>query len=391
MKKFSVILVFIFLILTLAAVQAAGNRISTPDRSRDMIGWYSSLKLDSAGSPVISYLDATNGDLKLLHCDDPYCVGPGDSITVPDAVGIVGFHTSLVLDSSGNPVVSYFSYSDKVLKLLHCNDPDCAGGDDNISIADASSGLGGDTSLVLDDNGFPVISYSGNKFKILHCNDINCTGDDESVSIPDPSVSGWYNSLALDGDGYPVVSYWDNNIPGALKLLHCNDPNCQGGDESIIAVDTGGYPGAYNSMILDGNGYPTVAYRKNDGVLSKLNVLHCNDPNCAGGDESIVSLDPGSTAIEWISLALDGTGNPVVSFWDIINGYLRLLHCNDVNCTGGNDTVTVVDRQGPPGQSSGEGTSLALDSNDYPLISYFVFDAIGAGDLKLAVCGDVGC
>jgi hypothetical protein len=47
------------------------------------------MTLDSGGNPVVAYFDFTNRDLRVLHCGDPNC-GSGNSITTPDASGTVG-------------------------------------------------------------------------------------------------------------------------------------------------------------------------------------------------------------------------------------------------------------------------------------------------------------
>jgi hypothetical protein len=144
-----------------------------------------------------------------------------------------------------------------------------------------------------------VVSYydSSNKdLKVLHCDDPKCSGD-ESANITSPDTSGgefWYTSLVLDGSPThnPVVSYYHRWPNYDLKVLHCDDPKCSG-DESanISSPDTGGNVGAYTSLALDGSGYPVVSYW--DGTNFDLKVLHCDNPKCAAAAVGGIAELPG--------------------------------------------------------------------------------------------------
>jgi len=359
-----------------------GGWIALAD-SADVVGQYTSLALDASGYPVVSYYDVTNGNLKVLHCNDAICDGVGESITSPDSGNVVGSHSSLAL-VAGNPVVSYYDVTNGNLKVLHCNDANCAGSNESITSPDTVGIVGAYTSLELDGSNNPVISYydlDDANLKVLHCDDVNC-GDDESGHITSPDttgVVGQYTSLIMYS-GNPTVGYYDATH-GQLKVLRCGDANCTSAN-SVARPDVGGDVGAHTWLALDGSGRPVVSYQ--DVANNDLKVMRCNDANCAGNDESIASPDTAGAVGPDTSLALDASSRPVVSYYDIGNGDLKVLHCGNDNCTSGNSITS------PDGATSDVGwyTALALDASGNPVVSYTDNSNV---DLKVMHCNDPNC
>jgi uncharacterized repeat protein (TIGR01451 family) len=305
------------------------------------VGQYTSLALDTNGYPVISYYDADNDDLKLAHCTDANCTA-ANIVTVDDGGPLplndnVGQYTSLALDANGYPVISYYDADNDDLKLAHCTNANCTAA--NIVVVDAPGNVGRFTSLVLD-GGNPVISYyadTNGNMKVARCNDPVCDGVGESIEIVDAlDNTGFTTSVALDGAGNPIISYYDTTSDD-LKVAHCNDNDCTGGDESIEIVDDGGpLPlnddvGRYTSLALYGAGNnPVIAYY--DGTNGNLKLTHCNDADCTGADESIVAVDIAGDVGQYTSMVLDANGYPVISYYADSGGDLKVVHCDTPYC-----------------------------------------------------------
>ena len=353
----------------------ARNVITSPD-TEAFVGDWLSLVVDGSGNPVVSYYDLAEYDLKLLRCGNAKC-SAGNVIASPDTAGQVGAYASLVLDGDGNPVLSYFDSTNEDLKVLHCGDRDCSTGN-VITSPDTQGDVGRYTSLVLDGKGNPLVSYydgTNLSLKVLHCGNPDCSAGNV-ISSPDTAGTAG-TSLALDGNGNPVISYRDlTNYD--LKVLHCGDRDCSTSNV-IASPDTEGRIDRATSLLLDSDGNPVVIYR--DSTNEVLKVLRCGDPNCTFGNV-ITALSTTGDVGRYASLALDSIGNPVIGYGDLTDVNLKVLHCGDANCTSGN-VATSTDTTGKPGLS----ISLALDASGNPIVTY-----VGSGhDMRLLHCGNPNC
>jgi hypothetical protein len=76
-------------------------------------GTYSSIAVDNAGRPHISYYDSASDDLKYAYQNE----AGGWYIYTVDSSGNVGQYTDLVLDSSDRPYISYYDVTNNALKF----------------------------------------------------------------------------------------------------------------------------------------------------------------------------------------------------------------------------------------------------------------------------------
>ncbi len=319
------------------------------------------------------------------------CVGRPWYIQTVDSSGNTGSSSSLAIDPSGYPHISYHDRANSDLQYAAWN-----GTCWDIQTVDSSGSVGSHTSLALDANGHPHISYQGGgdlKYAAW-----NGTGWD--IQTADDSFwVGWYTSLALDSNDYPHISYYAQ-VSGNLKYAAWT-----GTGWDVQTVDSTGDVGEYSSLALGSNDYPRISYRDfSDGDLkyAAWNGSTWNIQSVyAGGSFCSLALDsadhPHITQGGWLryaawngtswehtildssrlyydtSLALDASGYGRVAYRDQSNGDLKYAFR-----TGSASWYReTVDSAGDVGSYP----SLDLDASGYPHISYY--DQTN-GDLKYA-------
>jgi len=116
--------------------------------------------LASGDKPVISYFDDSNGALKIAICNDTTCSSPTFKTLDSLPSGIVGSYTSIALASGDKPVVSYRDGTNGNLKLVVCDDSAC--NSTTITTLDSAGEVGTHTSIALAADDRPVVSYTDN-------------------------------------------------------------------------------------------------------------------------------------------------------------------------------------------------------------------------------------
>lgn len=205
---------------------------------------------------------------------------------------------SMVLDSNEYPVIAYSSITS--LKLMHCNDDCCVGGDETINTLFNLGAIVQGISVQLDMNGIPAISFfTGSILQIARCTTPSCSGFVSIDTLDSDSPTGQYTSLQFCGGQFdlPVISYF--NVGNQDLMITCSlNPEEQSNQPSVsplpcdnVVVDNFTAPdvGWFTSMACaPSTGFPVVAYQ---GVTeTTLQLVICGDRLCTSGNVYVSTL-----------------------------------------------------------------------------------------------------
>jgi uncharacterized repeat protein (TIGR01451 family) len=357
---------FLLALVTVAALLAAllqpalpvkanpGWQIQTLDSATDVrVGWVSSIALDSSGNPHISYtyVDITywNGVLKYAsyngtawNTETVYTSGNDSPV----------YSTSLALDSSDRPHISFYesdiAHHDGYYKYASYNGT--AWQIQTIESGYPSGGPDTVSSIAVDSSDSPHVSFwKGSDPTALKYASYNGTAWNTEIVDSNCASS---NSLAIDGNA-PHISYNQDTSGSYLGYATYN-----GTAWNTTQVTPSWYRGRYNSIAIDSSHYPHIShtYQASGTYIGDLNYAYKD----ASGWHNQTVDSVGDTGYH-TSLALDSFDHPHISYIDDTNNYLKYAWYD-----GASWNIETVDTQNVYPTS----TSLALDSCGYPHISY---------------------
>jgi hypothetical protein len=339
------------------------------------VGNSDAVTIGSDGLGLISYVDGTNGKLKVAHCNDGVC-GSATASALDSGVGsgIADYGTSIAVGADGLGLVTYFDAVNDALKLAHCSNVACT----SATRSTLDTGPAGvSSSVTVGADGLALISYRDPSFgvlKVAHCDNLVCTSATKTAL--DNALNDGDTSVAIGADGLGLVSYYDWTN-GDLRVAHCDNTACTTSTKNTI--DSAGDVGYYNALAIGADGLGLIAYNDHSGGLK---VAHCNDAACSGAFIATLATGAIGTGTS-VTVGADGLG--VIGYYDASsgNGDLKVAHCNTTLCSAA--SLSSVDT-GP--DDLGRYSSATLGTDGLVLISYYD----GTNDnLKVAHCSNAFC
>jgi len=306
--------------LLFASARATEWTIETVDSTET--GLYSSLRIDKDGNAHVTYVVGGQNELRYAFWDHLQ----KKWFTMP--VDINASFCSLTLDSKQRPHISYAEAGTASGSRLRYARWDGSKWSKEAIPLDSDI-IGFYTSIALDTADRPNISfyeYRGRKGTDLHIRlrVVSWTGQYWEVRTVDGSEgSGKYNSMAADAAGQLRLAYANVHAltPGARmatwngkewRLEIVDDRTSSNGDTVGVSM----------AMALDKGGAPHLCYRDTNAMLMKYAMLS----NGRWVTEMVDSLVTAPPFTDRNSITVDDAGRPYISYYDGRSGELRLAH-----------------------------------------------------------------
>ena len=225
---------------------------------------------------------------------------------------------------------------------------------------------GGPISLKLDHLGHPNLAY----FSEEGLRWARFNGSSWTYNKVDASTEPIGISLVLDTDDHAHIAFFDagGGTEYGLYYVHWNG---SGWDQNHFQVSgsvwNDGYKGTSSALALDSNGIPSIAF--SDPGTGQLRITKLNSSPDNSDAKWVSTLATGAVWSAYASLAIDGSNRPHIAYQRAEPGTNTVLQ--HARFTGTNWLITTADAGGPSHYDVGANTSLVLDPQQCPRVSYW--------------------
>ena len=323
---------------------AAGWHFETAFSSPSGGGYSVAMVLGADGYPRLAYYDNQTSNLRYAWKD-----AAGWHSESVDSIS--AYQASLVLDNLGNPHIAYIVSNVQDLKYAYKD----AAGWHTTTLVTVAYVI--EPSLAIDLNGYPHITYMDYyPGDLMYVYQDGTGWHTQMIDTTLYNETGRFSSLVLDSNGYEYVSHAGGEGNHDLRLTYRDAAGWH--TQTLDAYGDGGW---YSSLVLNSAGQPCISY-----YVNHLGIDMSNDGDlrygCKGsGSFQLVTVAQGGQTGRGVSMALDAANGMHVSF--IADVFDQMVYAR----RQGNTWVQEVLG---PAKYVDDGTSLALDSQGRPHVTY---------------------
>ena len=313
-----------------------------------------SLAIDSTDGLHVAYYDISGRFLEYAH------QGPGESAWTKTNVHDQGNHyigtsVSIAVDSEDRPHIAYQDRFQWDLEYARFD-----GSEWMVETMDEYGLTGRYPSIALDDSDQVHIAYENYSNSRL-MSMVIADGLAATEKVAQVGTHGYGMGLAVGASGGMHLSFYNGSgSSGSLQYA-----TKSGSSWTSATVDESStMTGVYSDIALDGSGNPHISYV--DSTNGLLRYAYHN-----GESWALSTADPSGSVVGHTSIAVDADGNPRIAYHD---GTLRLAEWDGVSWT-----LTTQDTG-----STGQGTQIAVNEEGKARIAYFDEDN---DDLSFSLAG----
>jgi RHS repeat-associated protein len=321
------------------------------------------------------------------------CASEAWTCTIVDSAGNVGDHLDLAFDPSGTAWISYYDASNgnlKVARSVNGGGTGCASDAWTCMALEKAYNVGQYTSIATDKAGLPWIAYYDATYGNLQvARKVSGSGGGCDVSgwtctkVANAGDTGKYNSIAFDPAGAAWVSTYDENSGdlNVAKFVGSSGTGCVSTAWSCKTVESAGDVGRFSSIAVNGAGQPSISYYDaTNGDLRIASFVNTGGTGCATPTWTCAAVATTDDVGMYSSIAIDRQNTAWISYFDNTTPSLKVAHsiaAGGTGCATATWTCATVDGNGQVGRN----TSLAVDHSGNPWVGYYDF---ANQDLRIA-------